>query len=102
MDYPSFIWLLSKASLVISDSGGIQEEAPSFGVKVLVTRESTERTEGIENNTSIIVGTNKDKIVKNTLRIIGSAEPKINTVNPYGNGNAAKKIVDFVLNFNHL
>ena len=102
LDYPSFIWLLSKASLVISDSGGIQEEAPSFGVKVLVTRESTERTEGIENNTSIIVGTNKDKIVKNTLRIIGSAEPKINTVNPYGNGNAAKKIVDFVLNFNHL
>lgn len=102
LDYPSFIWLLSKATLVISDSGGIQEEAPSFGVKVLVTRGSTERNEGIENNTSILVGTNKDKIVKTTLGILGGLESNTNIVNPYGDGNAAKKIVDFVLNYNHL
>ena len=65
--YPSMVWLMQHVTLIISDSGGIQEEAPTFGVPVLVTRESTERPEGIESGTSILVGMNQDKIVQNVL-----------------------------------
>jgi UDP-N-acetylglucosamine 2-epimerase (non-hydrolysing) len=67
IDYPSMVWLMQQVDVIISDSGGIQEEAPTFDVPVLVTRESTERPEGIEAGTSTLVGMNQDKIVQNVL-----------------------------------
>ena len=95
LNYPSFVWLMSKANLIISDSGGIQEEAPSLNVPVLVTRDTTERDEGIEAKCSFLVGTNSIKIVKKALEVLDN-NPSEKLRNPYGNGNASKRIVKFL------
>jgi UDP-N-acetylglucosamine 2-epimerase (non-hydrolysing) len=94
LDYPSMIWLMSKVSLIISDSGGIQEEAPSFGVPVIVTRETTERMEGLEQGTSFLIGKNDDltQMAKNLLN--GNKSQK--APNPYGDGQASKRIVAYI------
>jgi len=94
LDYPSFVWLMSKSDLIISDSGGIQEEAPSLNIPVLVTRNVTERGEGIKGGFSYLVGTSTSTIVNKTLEIL--SKPLPNTKNPYGDGVAAVKIVDFI------
>ena len=93
--YPSMVWLMQHVTLIISDSGGIQEEAPTFGVPVLVTRESTERPEGIEAGTSILVGMNQDKIVQNVLVQLNNSTNDIQN-NPFGDGRASVQILDFL------
>lgn len=98
LNYPSFVWLMSKSSLIISDSGGIQEEAPSFNIPVLVTRETTERDEGINAGFSFLVGTNTSKIVKTANKLLHSKLLMEAKPNPYGDGKAAEKIVNFIKN----
>jgi len=96
LDYPSFVWLMSKSSLIISDSGGIQEEAPSFNIPVLVTRSTTERSEGVTAGFSYLVGTDVGKIVLKANHLL-ELEDGVKYKNPYGDGFAAKKIVDFII-----
>lgn len=97
LDYPTFIWVMKKSHLIISDSGGVQEEAPTFGVPVLVTRTVTERQEGVTAGCSFLVGTNETVIVEKTKEIL--SQPKNNkSTNPYGAGDASIKIVDFFKN----
>ncbi|MHB1197065.1 MAG: non-hydrolyzing UDP-N-acetylglucosamine 2-epimerase [Lutibacter sp.] len=96
LDYPSFVWLMRKSSLIISDSGGIQEEAPSFNIPVLVTRETTERDEGIVAGFSFLVGTNTAKIVHKANELLQSKFSIESHQNPYGDGEACEKIVDFI------
>ena len=99
LDYEPFIFLMNKAHLILTDSGGIQEEAPSLGKPVLVMRETTERPEGIEAGTSRLVGTSTREIVSATEKLIDnpSAYKKMGKVNnPYGDGCAARRIVDII------
>ncbi len=96
LGYPSFVWLMQKSCLIISDSGGIQEEAPSINIPVLVTRETTERDEGIEAGFSYLVGTNTEKIVSKTNEILNAEYLLKNKINPYGDGKACEKIIDFI------
>tara|TARA_R110001592_G_scaffold361285_1_gene671606 strand:- start:4688 stop:5839 length:1152 start_codon:yes stop_codon:yes gene_type:complete len=99
-DYLPFVWLLDNCDLVITDSGGIQEEAPSFGKPVLVTRDVTERPEAVEAGTVRLVGTSKEKIVKQTLEILTdeSVYKRMSEAhNPYGDGAASRKILDSLL-----
>ncbi len=94
LDYPTFIWIMKKSHLIISDSGGVQEEAPTFGVPVLVTRTVTERQEGVTAGCSFLVGTNEVLIVEKTKELLSKS--KVNkSINPYGEGDASRKIVDF-------
>lgn len=96
LEYPYLVWLLSQAHLVLTDSGGIQEEAPALGKPVLVMRNVTERTEGIDAGTARLVGTHKEDIVNNVTELLTS-EPAYkqmaNAVNPYGDGTAAARII---------
>lgn len=99
--YPAFVWLMNKAELVITDSGGVQEEAPSLGKPVLVMRDTTERPEAVDAGTVILVGTDTEKIVSETLNLLQNQErykemSKLH--NPYGDGNASKRIVEFIEN----
>ena len=98
LGYEAFVALLSKALFIITDSGGVQEEAPSLGKPVLVMRDKTERIEGIGSNV-LLVGTDKDRIIKESDKLISDKihyEKMTNIENPYGNGNAAKIIVDIL------
>lgn len=95
IDYPSMVWLMQQVDVIISDSGGIQEEAPTFRVPVLVTRESTERPEGIEAGSSTLVGMNQDKIVQNVLLKLKNSKNDV-VKNPFGDGLASKRILDFL------
>lgn len=98
-DYLPFVWLLDKCDLVITDSGGIQEEAPSFGKPVLVTREVTERPEAVEAGTVRLVGTSAEKIIANTLEILTDENiyrSMSEAHNPYGDGKAAARIADIL------
>jgi len=98
LDYPSFVWLMSKSALIISDSGGIQEEAPSLKVPVLVTRNTTERDEGIQSGFSFLVGTDTTKIVSKTIEVLNSLDELKLGNNPYGSGDATKKVINFIQN----
>ena len=101
LDYLPFVYLLSKSYLILTDSGGIQEEAPSLGKPVLVMRDTTERPEAVEAGTVMLVGTNKDNIVKNVSRLIEDElyyKKMSYAHNPYGDGNASHKIVEFLKN----
>ena len=97
--YPAFVWLMNKSYLIITDSGGIQEEAPSIGKPVLVMRETTERPEALAAGTVILVGSNKEKIILECNNLLTNKE-KYNKMsalhNPYGDGKACEKIIDFV------
>ena len=93
--YPQMVWLLDKCDLILTDSGGIQEEAPSLDKPVLVMREFTERSEGIEAGVSCLVGTNPRKIVDQTLHLLSDPESyrkMAHGKNPYGDGRAAARI----------
>lgn len=97
--YPAFIWLMEKSYLLITDSGGVQEEAPSLGKPVLVMRDTTERPEAVTAGTVILVGTDKQKIISETSRLLNNeaeyqAMSKVH--NPYGDGLACKRIVKFI------
>jgi len=99
LSYPSFVWLMNKSYLIITDSGGVQEEAPSLGKPVLVMRDTTERPEAVEAGTVILVGTNTDKIIKETQELIDNPD-KYKSMsslhNPYGDGKACQRIIDFI------
>ena len=97
--YAAFIWLMEKSYLIITDSGGIQEEAPSLGKPVLVTRDTTERPEAVEEGTVLLVGTDTKKIINETQKLISdTAYYKTLSLlhNPYGDGNATSRIVNFI------
>ena len=97
--YPDFIWMMNRAKIIITDSGGVQEEAPSLGKPVLVMRDTTERPEAIDAGTVILVGTDKEKIVKEALDLLNNKErfDAMSTLhNPYGDGNASQRIVDYI------
>lgn len=100
VEYPDLIWLLDRCYFVITDSGGIQEEAPALGKPVLVIRDVTERTEGIAAGTAVLVGTSKEKIAFHAGLLLDNKDEydsMARAVNPYGDGTSAKKIVDFLL-----
>ncbi len=100
IDYQSLVNLMKRSTLILTDSGGIQEEAPTFGVPVLVMRNCTERPEGVEAGVAKLVGTQKDTIVKEAIRLLTETEAHAvmsNRVNPYGDGLAAKRIVSILL-----
>jgi UDP-N-acetylglucosamine 2-epimerase (non-hydrolysing) len=97
--YESFIWLMNKSKLIITDSGGVQEEAPSLGKPVLVMRDTTERPEAVEAGTVILVGTDKEKIVKEALDLLYNTERYDSMAqlhNPYGDGKATTRIVRYL------
>ena len=99
LDYEPFIYLLKHCHFVITDSGGIQEEAPSIGKPVLVTREVTERPEAVSEGTVLIVGTNKERIISEASRLIYDKvhyKKMSKSHNPYGDGNSSKRIVDIL------
>ncbi|WP_298550530.1 UDP-N-acetylglucosamine 2-epimerase (non-hydrolyzing) [uncultured Algibacter sp.] len=101
LSYPAFVWLMSKSYIIITDSGGVQEEAPSLGKPVLVMRDTTERPEAVEAGTVILVGTNSDKIVFEANNLLNNKEIYTLTSklhNPYGDGTSCKKIVEFISN----
>lgn len=103
VEYPQLVALLDRCYFVITDSGGIQEEAPALGKPVLVIRDVTERTEGIEAGTAILVGTSREKIVTHARRLLDDREEydrMARAVNPYGEGASARKIRDILLKEN--
>jgi UDP-N-acetylglucosamine 2-epimerase (non-hydrolysing) len=96
LDYFIFVWLMNRAYLILTDSGGIQEEAPSLGKPVLVMRKKTERTEGIEAGTAKLVGTDTERIYAETNKLLRNTklyQKMSKAVNPYGDGKAAERII---------
>lgn len=99
IDYAPFVSLMDKSYLILTDSGGIQEEAPSLGKPVLVMRNTSERPEGIEAGVVRLVGTNRDSIVENVFELLDKKdvyEGMSKKANPYGDGKAAERIVDIL------
>lgn len=101
--YPAFVWLMNKAKLIITDSGGVQEEAPSLGKPVLVMRDTTERPEAVHAGTVILVGTDQNKIVDEAVNLL-TDQKRYETMsalhNPYGDGKACQRIVEHIKNTN--
>lgn len=99
LEYEDFSYLISKSYIVVTDSGGIQEEAPALGIPVLVLRENTERPEAVETGTVKLVGTERDNIYKNIKKLLTQRESYVKiaeATNPYGDGKASKRIVEFI------
>ncbi len=99
-DYLGFVYLMTQAYLIITDSGGVQEEAPSLGKPILVTREVTERPEAVEAGTVKLVGTDRRLIVSEASKLLDSGkayETMARAINPYGDGFASKRIIDRLL-----
>ena len=97
--YPAFVWLMNHPYLVITDSGGVEEEAPSLGKPVLVMRETTERPEAVEAGTVILVGTRKQSIIDETLSLLDNTDRYAQMSrlhNAYGDGHACQRIVEFL------
>lgn len=102
LDYEPFTNLMAKSHIVVTDSGGLQEEAPSLGKPVLVVREETERPEGIEAGTAKLAGTDYESIYNNLDRLLSDPQEydkMANAVNPYGDGKASERIVDIILKY---
>jgi UDP-N-acetylglucosamine 2-epimerase (non-hydrolysing) len=101
LSYPSFVWLMNKSFLIITDSGGVQEEAPSLGKPVLVMRDTTERPEAVDAGTVILVGIDTHKIIKETQELLDDSD-KYDSMsslhNPYGDGKACERIIEFITN----
>ena len=94
--YEEFIYLMSKAYLILTDSGGIQEEAPSLGRPVLVMRNTTERPEAVEAGTVKLVGSDPGNIIKEVQKLLNNNseyQKMSKAYNPYGDGNASQKIL---------
>lgn len=101
LSYPTFVWLMGKSYIIITDSGGIQEEAPSLGKPVLVMRDTTERPEALDAGTVILVGTDSSLIVEKTNELLEDTDKytKMSMLhNPYGDGMACSRIVEFISN----
>lgn len=100
LDYPRLIWLMEKSTIIMTDSGGIQEEAPSLGKPVLVLRDVTERVEGVESGTAKMVGTDKNEIARSLNSLIinenGIYVTMSRAVNPYGDGTTSQQIINIL------
>ena len=99
LDYLPFVHLMKNSYLILTDSGGIQEEAPSLGVPVLVLRDTTERPEAVAAGTARLVGTVRDRIVSEARLLLDDAEARAamaRAVNPYGDGRASQRIVQCI------
>ncbi|MBL7076034.1 MAG: UDP-N-acetylglucosamine 2-epimerase (non-hydrolyzing) [Kiritimatiellae bacterium] len=100
--YVSFVYLMTKAHLILTDSGGVQEEAPSLGKPVLVMRETTERPEAVDAGTVRVVGTEENALISNVCELMDSTttyEQMANAHNPYGDGKSAERIVAVIKGF---
>lgn len=100
LDYPDLIWMMNRSNIILTDSGGIQEEAPSLGKPVLVLREITERMEGVHAGTAILVGSSKEKIVVETSMLLTDVSYYLKiskAINPYGDGTTSEKIKEIIL-----
>lgn len=100
LEYLLFVYLMEKSTIVLTDSGGIQEEAPSLGKPVLVMRDTTERPEALASGTVHLVGTDYDKILNEVSTLLDDVDAYENmskAVNPYGDGKACERIVDYLL-----
>jgi UDP-N-acetylglucosamine 2-epimerase (non-hydrolysing) len=98
--YQDFIWLMNRSKIIITDSGGVQEEAPSLGKPVLVMRDTTERPEAVEAGTVLLVGTETERIIKEALSLLTDKElyRKMSTLhNPYGDGKSCERIVAHII-----
>jgi len=101
-DYLPFVWLAMRCHFVLTDSGGIQEEAPSLGKPVLVLREVTERPEAVDAGTVRLVGTDRERIVSEALRLLDDPDAHARMAqahNPYGDGRAAARIAATVADY---
>jgi UDP-N-acetylglucosamine 2-epimerase (non-hydrolysing) len=99
LDYEPFVFLMSRSDIILTDSGGIQEEAPTLGVPVLVMRDTSERPEGIEAGSARLVGTDIDTIVAETQKLLNNNDEYMrvsSVINPYGEGKASKRIVRII------
>lgn len=99
LNYPNFIWLMNESKIIVTDSGGVQEEAPSLGKPVIVVRDETERPEAVEAGTVKLVGSNTELIIKEVQNLIDNPTLYMemsNAHNPYGDGKAVERIVDFI------
>ena len=98
LDYPNLVYLMKNAKLILTDSGGIQEEAPSFGCPTLVMRYETERQEGIDAGVSVLVGADYDKIISYSEDILSKSreQTRLKAQNPYGDGKKKKKIEEII------
>ncbi len=101
LDYPYLVYLMKNAKLILTDSGGIQEEAPSFACPTLVMRYETERKEGIDAGVSKLVGADYDKILAESEKILSSTKEntRLKAQNPYGDGTASKQIENIIRKF---
>lgn len=101
-DYEPFVWLMDKCDLILTDSGGIQEEGPSLGKPVLVMRDVTERPEAVDAGTVMLVGTDQHKIVDSVVYVLGNQEVYKKMAcahNPYGDGCASNRIVEAMIEY---
>ena len=98
LDYPNLVYIMKHAKLILTDSGGIQEEAPTFGCPTLVMRYETERQEGIDAGVSILVGADYDKIIKYSSDILDKdfSLTRLKAQNPYGDGTSSKQILKII------
>jgi UDP-N-acetylglucosamine 2-epimerase (non-hydrolysing) len=98
--YPAFVWLMRKSYLILTDSGGVQEEAPSLGKPVLVMRGTTERPEAVAAGTVKMVGTDMDKIISSVTELLKDKviyKRMSEAHNPYGEGKACERIVEWII-----
>lgn len=99
LSYPSFIWLINKSKIILTDSGGIQEEAPSLGKPVIVLRDTTERQEAIDEGTALLAGTEEDVIFQLANTLLNNKKQYLemsSKTNPYGDGKASERIVNLM------
>lgn len=99
LEYPALIWLMDRSHLVLTDSGGIQEEAPALGKPVVVMRDVTERVEGLEAGTAVLVGTDRDRIIEQVSTLLTDADAHsamARAVNPYGDGTSSRRIAEIL------
>jgi UDP-N-acetylglucosamine 2-epimerase (non-hydrolysing) len=102
LDYLPFVQLMKKAEVILTDSGGVQEEAPGLGVPVLVMRNTTERPEGLKTGVVKLISNVGEKIFSETAELLSSPEKRramSEAVNPYGDGKAAEKIIQDILEY---
>lgn len=104
LDYPNLVYLMKNAKLILTDSGGIQEEAPTFGCPTLVMRYETERQEGVQAGVSILVGADYDKIIFESEKVLNNdkTQTRLQAQNPYGDGKSSEKIEKLIKEYFNL
>ena len=105
LEYQQFVYLMNQSTFILTDSGGLQEEAPSLGKPVLVMRDTTERPEAVKAGTVKLVGTNQQTIVNETMHLLNNSEAYRKMAyahNPYGDGSASEKIMEALMNYERM